>query len=128
MSDDRRKYRQIIDELVSECLEGQGQIGPIRARAGVWNANAGPSTEGLEDQARMNDLLHRLRPADREVLAVMLAQAFVGGVHKALVTLHEHEVPPFEDGYEGTPFHDFVGRLDGWGWPGEPRQGLRGDQ
>jgi hypothetical protein len=117
MSDDRWRYRQIIDELVDECRAGQGQIGAHRARAGVWNSNAGPAAEGLEDQARMNDVLYRLGPADREVLAVMLAEAFVDGVHTALVTLHEHEVPPFEDGYEGTPFHDFVGRLDGWEWP-----------
>ncbi len=37
--------------------------------------------------------------------------AFEAGAHTALVVLHEVVVPPFEDGYEGTPFHDFVGRL-----------------
>jgi hypothetical protein len=47
----------------------------------------------------------------------MLQEQFVDGVHAALVAMHEHPVPPFEDGYEGTPFHDFVGRLDGWEWP-----------
>jgi hypothetical protein len=24
---------------------------------------------------------------------------------------------PFDKAYEGTPFHDFVGRLDDWEWP-----------
>ncbi len=43
--------------------------------------------------------------------------AFVSGVHTALRVLHEAGLPPFEDGYEGTPFHDFVGRLQGWQWP-----------
>jgi hypothetical protein len=118
MSDGRRQYREIIDALVSACRDGQGQIGARRARRGVWNPNAGPSAVGFEDQARMNDLLDRLGAADREVLAVMLEEQFVGGVHSTLVALHELGVPPFDDGYEGTPFHDFVGRLDGWEWPG----------
>lgn len=44
-------------------------------------------------------------------------EAFAAGVHAALVVLHEEGVPPFEDGYAGTPFHDFVGRLHDWEWP-----------
>jgi hypothetical protein len=47
----------------------------------------------------------------------MLAGAFFGGVHETLVVLHEAGIRPFDDGYEGTPYHDFVGRLDGWEWP-----------
>jgi hypothetical protein len=47
----------------------------------------------------------------------LLEQSFVSGVHEALVILHGEAVPPFEEGYEGTPFHDFVGRLQGWSWP-----------
>jgi hypothetical protein len=35
----------------------------------------------------------------------------------ALRVLHDHGVPPFEDGYEGTPFNDFTGRLYDWPWP-----------
>jgi hypothetical protein len=31
--------------------------------------------------------------------------------------LHEAGIQPFEDGYEGTPYHDFVGRLIDWSWP-----------
>lgn len=65
----------------------------------------------------MNDLLSQMSVADRDVLAEMLFGVFMGGVHEALVVLHEHAVPPFDDGYEGTPFHDFVGRLNGWSWP-----------
>jgi hypothetical protein len=30
--------------------------------------------------------------------------------------LERFPVPPFEDGYEGSPFNDFVGRLEGWEW------------
>ena len=45
------------------------------------------------------------------------ADAYVAGVHDALRVLHDEHVPPFEDGYEGTPFHDFIGRLNGWEWP-----------
>jgi len=47
----------------------------------------------------------------------MLAEQFEAGVYEALVVLHEVQVPPFDEGYEETPFHDFVGRLGGWPWP-----------
>jgi hypothetical protein len=47
----------------------------------------------------------------------MLEEALVAGVHETLVKLHEAQVEPFEDGYEGTPYHDFIGRLGGWEWP-----------
>ena len=39
------------------------------------------------------------------------------GQGRALVVLHEAQLEPFDEGYEGTPFHDFVGRLTGWQWP-----------
>ena len=58
---------------------------------------------------------------DREVLAGMLQSSFEGGIHDTLVTLHDAEVEPFDSGYEGSPFHDFVGRLTGWQRPeGDP--------
>jgi YbgC/YbaW family acyl-CoA thioester hydrolase len=95
-SDDRQRYRTLIDRLVRSCREGQGQITAGRARRGVL--------------ADMNE-------ADREALAQMLYDAFCGGVHETLAVLHEERVPPFDDGYEGTPCHDFSGRLRGWPWP-----------
>ncbi|MFD3404582.1 DUF6547 family protein [Kribbella sp. NPDC058693] len=73
----------------------------------------------LAGPSAVNQLLRRLTSAEREVLAQMLAQEFVGGVHETLVVLHEAQVEPLQDGYEGTPFHDFVGRLDDWPWPSE---------
>ncbi|HUQ62248.1 MAG TPA: DUF6547 family protein, partial [Acidimicrobiales bacterium] len=73
----------------------------------------------LPDQHRFNRLLERLGPDDREVVAVMLEEQFVAGVHEALVVLHKGEVEPSVDGFEGTPFLDFVGRLGGWDWPTE---------
>jgi hypothetical protein len=115
MQDDRRPYRALIDELVRACREGQGQIGAHRAKAGIWNANATPDL--FPDQFAMNELLSRLSERDRAVLAGMLEQQFVNGVHSTLVALHEAEIPPFDEAYEGTPFHDFVGRLAGWEWP-----------
>jgi hypothetical protein len=58
-----------------------------------------------------------MAPGDREVVAQMLAVAFQGGVFIALRVLHGHQVSPFEDGYEGSPFNDFIGRLYDWQWP-----------
>jgi len=115
-------YLQIIDRLVDSCLRGQGQIGPRRAREGIWNRNADSPEGGLADQWRMNELLLSLSSEQRDVLAEMLAQQFVAGVHETLVVFHEHGVPPFDDGCEGDPFHDFVARLDGWEWPPEKHE------
>jgi uncharacterized protein DUF6547 len=105
-----RAYRDIIDGLVKACREGQGQVGPRRAHAGVWNANA-TATE-LPDQHEVNLLLGRMPNADRTILARILQEAFESGVHSALVTLHEAGLAPFDRAYEGSPFHDFVGRLN----------------
>jgi hypothetical protein len=95
----------------------QGQIGARRARVGLWNANADTQPDVIPDQRAMNPLLTRLDQAEREVLAQMLSEAFEGGVHETLATLYDAEIPPFDTAYEGTPFNDFVGRLDGWIWP-----------
>jgi hypothetical protein len=110
---DRGQYRALIDELVRECRDGQGQIGPRRASTGTWN----PGANAMPDQRRINALLAAMAPGDREVLASMLAEAFQNGIFTALRVLHDHQVPPFEDGYEGTPFNDFAGRLNDWDWP-----------
>lgn len=112
-----RTYRDVIDRLVRACRAGQGQMGARRARAGLWNANADAQPEAMPDQRLMNLLLARLDQAEREVLAQMLSEAFVSGVHETLVTIYKAGVPPFNVAYEGTPFHDFVGRLEGWTWP-----------
>jgi hypothetical protein len=41
----------------------------------------------------------------------------VTGVFETLKALEEFQIAPFVDGYEGSPYHDFIGRLDGWEWP-----------
>jgi Family of unknown function (DUF6547) len=115
--DPRFHYRRLIDRLVADCVEGQGTIGPRRVRAGVWNASATKPTGLMADQYEFNEFLARFDETDRDVLARMLEQQFVAGVHQALVVLHEERVQPVDDPYEGSPFHDFVGRLDGWEWP-----------
>lgn len=52
----------------------------------------------MPDQPAMNELLRRLDPADREVLARMLEQAFVSGVHETLLVAHEEGIEPFRSG------------------------------
>jgi hypothetical protein len=108
-------YRDLIDRLVHQCSEGQGQIRAQRVRAGVWNASA--SATFLPDQYAINLLLTRMTQADRETLARMLSDAFLGGLMTTLDALHEAQIEPFEDGYEGSPSHDFIGRLTDWSWP-----------
>jgi hypothetical protein len=113
--DDRQLYRALIDELVRECRQGQGQIGPDWVRSGRWYPGAGELP--ADAQRRISVLLAGMAQGDREILAQMLAGAFQEGVFIALRVLHDHGVPPFEDGYEGTPFNDFTGRLYDWPWP-----------
>jgi hypothetical protein len=109
-------YRDLIDRLVDVCHNGQGQIGARRARAGVWNANASAKT--LPDQHRINLLLKRLGPEDRETLANILSEQVETGVFEALKALEEFGIAPFQDGYEGSPYNDFIGRLSNdWDWP-----------
>jgi len=112
-----RAYREMIDALVAVCREGRGSTGARRAREGVWNRNA--SATVVPEQHEFNRFLTRLTRADREVLARMLVHELEAGVFETLKVLEEFEVAPFEDGYEGSPFHDFIGRLADWEWPEE---------
>ena len=114
-NDHQQTYRVVIDRLVRACQEGQGQIGPRRVREGIWNGEA--TAGSMPDQHAVNEALARMTAGDREVVAGLLMETFIAGVHETLVVLHAEQVAPFEDGYEGTPFHDFVGRLGGWPWP-----------
>lgn len=107
----------MIDALADECASGQGMIGARRARAGVWNASATPDL--LTDQHEVNVLLASLTDGQRSTLARVLNEQFTSGVFTALRVLHEAGIHPFEDGVEGTPFNDLVGRLAGWTWPEE---------
>jgi hypothetical protein len=108
-------YRAFIDEMVHVCRDGLGRIGARRAEQGIWNRNA--TADFLPDQHAINVLLAHLSPEERRVLAGMLAHEVVTGVFETLKALEAFKVPPFETGYEGSPFNDFVGRLDGWEWP-----------
>lgn len=74
----------------------------------------------MPEQHQINLLLKRLSAEDREIIASMLADSFAGGVFETLKTLEEFQVSPFEDGYEGSAYHDFVGRhITDWEWPEE---------
>ncbi len=69
------------------------------------------------DQHEINLLLARLPEAEREILAGMLVHEVELGVFETLKVLEEFRIAPFEDGYEGSPFDDFTGRLGDWEWP-----------
>ncbi len=110
-----KMYRDIIDELVQMCHDGQGQVGARRVRNGLWNQNA--TFDFLPDQHDINLLLLRMPAEDREILARMLAHEVTTGVFETLKLLEQFQVSPFTDGYEGSPFNDFIGRLNSWDWP-----------
>lgn len=97
------------------CKAGQGQIGARRVREGLWNQNG--TQDHIPDQHQINLLLKRLPANDREIIAGMLSHAVVTGVFETLKLLEQFEVEPFKDGYEGSPYNDFIGRFDDWNWP-----------
>lgn len=120
MSEDPRwLYRQIIDALVVSCADA-GQVSAQRVRAGVWNSNAEDSPDAPAEQHAMNVLLTQLSPDQRETLAALFAEEYASGIFNALEVLHAARLAGFEEGYEGHPSDDFLGRMDGWAWP-EPR-------
>jgi hypothetical protein len=108
-------YRDVIDALVDMCKNVQGQVGPDRARRGLWNQNA--TSEFIPDQHEINLFLARLSPKDRETLAAMLEHQVEVGVHQTLAILGDHGIEPFVEGYEGAAYNDFVGRMQEWEWP-----------
>jgi hypothetical protein len=57
-------YKRVVDGLVEECQSGQGQIGPRRARAGVWN-HAATADMPMENQWHLNQLLAPLNDEQR---------------------------------------------------------------
>jgi hypothetical protein len=112
----RSQYRLLIDALVDECRNGQ--VLPGWVRRGVWNRYAEDHPEEMPEEHRMNILLARLDDADRDALAFMIEKSYEGAVHNTLGLLHDSAVPPFDAAYEGTPAHDFMGRLmTDWEWP-----------
>lgn len=118
MTDDPRwMYRQMIDAMVVSCAQ-QGQISAERIRVGVWNANAAEVSDTDPRQQTMNELLQALPAEHREALAWLFAEEFTSGIFNALEVLHAARLGPFEVGYDGSPSDDFLGRLDGWDWPG----------
>ena len=108
-------YRAVIDGMVHACQHGQGQNGPRRANAGIWNRNA--TEDSIPEQHEINLLLSRLSADDRRIIAGMLENAFSGGAFEALKVLEHFGIEPFRDGYEGSPYHDYIGRMQGWEWP-----------
>ena len=110
------RYRAFIDELVTKC---QDDFYENKVMSGIWNQNAKP--DFVPEDHDVNQLLAALTTQQRQVLGRLLTTVHSDGVFDVLVSLHEAEVKPFDRGYEGDPFHDFVGRLHDWEWPDDER-------
>ena len=123
--DESATYRSIIDELAEACRRGNGQHARVRVLEGVWHRHV-ESIRGNEELAtqmrKVNTVLAGLDLAQREVVAWLLDQQYVEGVHDTLVRLHEAAIRPFDKGY-WDPHHDLMSRLDGWDWPVDQERG-----
>ena len=115
--DSRWMYRQMIDAMVVSCA-GAGQVSAERVRIGVWNDNADEVPDVAPHQVVMNRVLSSLSHEQRQAVAILFAEEYASGVYNALQVLHAADCEPFSEGYDGEPCDDFLGRLDGWEWPG----------
>jgi hypothetical protein len=116
-----KHYQNIIDTLVRMCREGQVQISSRQAREeSLSRVASGFFLRQVQiDSSRQarEGLLKRLSAEDRDLLVGMLRDQVELGVFETLKTLEVFQMPPFQDGYKGSPLYDFVDRLDGWEWP-----------
>ncbi|WP_040162265.1 DUF6547 family protein [Nigerium massiliense] len=121
MSDDNVVlYRAIIDALVVQCREGEGQVSARRIQAGLWNENAEAAEVESEqpEQHAMNVLLGSLADEQRDVLAGLFAAEFESGVYNALRVLEAARVELFLGDETGMPTDHFLDRMDDGPWPG----------
>lgn len=114
--EENEKYKSLIDEMVQMLKSGQGKIPSQKVKSGVWNENA--TKDFLEDQHEINQLLEKLSVTDREIIAKLLDDAVETGVFECLKILEDKNINPFEEGFEGSPYEDFIGRIKSdWEWP-----------
>lgn len=76
--DDRSQYRELIDDLVLECRDGQGSVMPGWVRRGVCSTYARDHPGEVPEEDDINGVLKRLTDDDREVVARMLELAYEG--------------------------------------------------
>ena len=116
-------YKDFIDNMVEICNNGQGTIESRKILNGVWNKNLKDEMKKLnsfKEDFIINEMLKKLNQEEKEILAKLFKNQFIGGVFETLKYLEEFEIEPFIEGYEGSPFHDFIGRVDEedpWEWP-----------
>lgn len=116
------QYRGVIDEVVRELREGSGMRDPRRILDGIPADRLDPDRYApavVERGEALNALRASLSEQQRDLLAQMVFDAFDGGVFATLEALHAYGVEPFDEGYEGDPHSDYVGRTAGLGWPDE---------
>lgn len=108
-------YRDFVDHMVNVCQKGLGQIPSNKVRKGIWIQNVTPDVD--DEHVEIHLLLQRMTKEDREIMARLLEDCVVNGVFETLKALEDFGIKPFDGGYEGSPYHDFIGRLDDWDWP-----------
>lgn len=118
MTEDRTLYRTVIDALVLQCRDGQGQISARRVQAGVWNENAEVVEDAPPDQHAMNLILAALTPDQRDALALLFAEEFQSGVYNTLEVLEAARIHPFvvkdSESEAGSAPDYFLDLLDEW--------------
>jgi hypothetical protein len=122
-----KMYRDFIDAMADECNNGQGQVYSVNILSGIWNVNAEikklrEKNDDLKEQYKMGLILKNLSDEERKILIKMFEGAFQAGVFETLAKLEEFEIEPFIEGYNGSPYDDFIGRVakdDPWDWPDE---------
>jgi len=113
-------YKAIIDELATTHSHS------VRATRVARNV---PFLETATD-AKYNALTNTLTPVQRQLLADMLDEEHIGGIHDVLACLTwfilTREVgltfrgEPMQVELSGSGLHgDYIGRRDNWAWPAD---------
>src|SRR5437870_12600727 len=117
-------YKAIIDELV-DVVRLSGSSGHVAERSFFSKAPA---------HARFNEFIRKLSPEDRALLSEMLQEERDEAIHDVLAALTwwitardvglTFRGDPMPVELSGVGLHgDYVGRRDGWEWPGSGDKG-----
>lgn len=116
MDESLREYKRFIDSLVKRKIS----VVAKRIRDGVWN----PDLQAPSDHKKYNQLLASLSQEQRDLIAEIVQDVRIGGIHDTLVVLEEYkllrnDIELATEPYGTENYYDFIARLAGDTWPDE---------
>lgn len=118
MKENDKAYQNLIDQMVS-LAKSQGVAAWIKENK--WPLD--PQLSSHESNARFHNCVSQLTPEQRAVVAEMMHESRVEGIHDALFSLENYKIVspdgvelPFRP-YDQQKIDDWYCRIDGDEWP-----------